>query len=116
MIEGLSKLSYDDRLKQCGLTTLQQRRARGDLIQVFKMLKGFDKVDYRKYFSISNTTTRGHLLKLHKSRSRLDLRKYFFSQRVVDMWNKLPEEVVESKSINEFKNRLDKYDKYYTIK
>ena len=54
------------------------------------------------------TTTRGHQLKLEKGRSRLDVRKHFFTQRVVNLWNALPVNLVSAPTVNAFKNRLDK--------
>ena len=84
---------------------------RGDLIEVFKLLKGFDKVDYNKFFKINpRNITRGHSLKLNKSRSRRDIRKNFFSQRVINSWNKLPQNVIDADSVNTFKNRLDDFE------
>ena len=50
-----------------------------------------------------------HEKKLVKDRSRLDKRKYFFSQRVVNGWNSLPAEVINSTSVNSFKNAYDRY-------
>jgi hypothetical protein len=113
-IEGYWNLRYEDRLKRTKLISLEKRRVRGDLIQVFKILKGFDKVDYRDYFEISQENrTRGHSLKLVKKRSKSDIRKYFFTQRIIEGWNKLPQYVVDADSINCFKNRLDEFDVYW---
>src|SRR6267154_355803 len=110
MISDCSKLSYEERLKITGLSTLEARRNRGDLIEVFKLLKGFSKVDYKHFFQlVDNSKTRGNKYKLVKSRSRLDIRKHFFSQRVVNEWNKLPNSVVEAESVNSFKNKYDIY-------
>ena len=112
MINDCKNLSYENRLKCTGLTTLSERRIRGDMIEVFKILKGFSKVNYNTWFKLSiNNRTRGHSYKLVKSRSRLDIRKNFFSQRVINAWNSLPSEVVEAESINAFKNRYDKSKK-----
>ena len=109
LINDCRNLSYEKRLKYTGLTTLSERRIRGDMIEVFKILKGFTKVNFNTWFKLSdNNRTRGHRYKLEKSRSRLDIRKHFFSQRVVNAWNKLPSEVVESESINTFKNKYDR--------
>jgi ribonucleases P/MRP protein subunit RPP40 len=114
LIEGYKNLSYENRLHLTGLITLEKRRVRGDLIQVFKMIKGIDNIDYNKFFEISKShRTRGHNCRLVKNRSKLDVRKYFFSQRVVNSWNKLPQEVVDATSLNSFKNKLDKFDRYY---
>ena len=104
------KLSYEERLVVTNLTTLDDRRTRGDLIEVFKLLKGLSNVDYREFFKLSvNRKTRGHRMKIEKNRSKSNIRKYFFSQRVVNEWNKLPENVIEAESVNSFKNRYDKY-------
>jgi hypothetical protein len=103
-------LSYNDRLDRAGLITLEKRRLRGDLIQVFKLIKGIDKMDYNKFFQlVDNTRTRGHRFKIVKVRSRLDIRNKFFSQRVVNYWNMLSSDVVEAETVNSFKNRLDKF-------
>ena len=67
-------------------------------------------MDTKKFFVPSNSsTTRGHKYKLQKSRSRLDIRKHYFSQRVVDKWNSLPADIVQAQSVNSFKNMYDKY-------
>jgi len=57
-------LSYTDRLQKFGLTTLETRRLRGDLIEVFKMFKSFDNVTLNDFFKLSSTTLRGHTLKI----------------------------------------------------
>jgi len=69
--------TYEERLKLLNWTTLETRRLRGDLIQAFKMLKGIDSVDSSNYFIKSSTGLRGHSLKLYKSGSRVNIRKYF---------------------------------------
>lgn len=110
LIYDCRKLNYENRLQYTGLISLSERRVRGDLIEVFKMLKGFSAVNYSKWFKLSgNNRTRGHCYKLVKTRSRLDIRKNFFSQRVINVWNSLPSEVVEAESVNAFKNRYDKF-------
>ena len=102
----LEDISYGNRLVATGLTTLEDRRNRGDAIEVFKMVNGINKVNYQKFFQIArNNITRGHKFKLAKSRSRLDIRKNYFSQRAVNVWNNLPANVVEAESVDSFKNR-----------
>ena len=93
-----------------GLPTLEDRRDRGNLIEVFKILRGFSKVDSSTWFRLSqHNRTRGHQYKIVKTGSNLDIRKNFFSQRIVNQWNQLPTEVVEAESVNVFKNKLDRY-------
>ena len=98
MIPELRNLSYESRLLQCGLTTLETRRLRGDQIEVFKILKLKE-----------GSRTRGHKSALVKEQCRLDMRKYSFSQRVINEWNKLPNDCVNASSVNMFKNRIYRY-------
>jgi ribonuclease P/MRP protein subunit RPP40 len=114
LIEGFKDKCYSERLSHCGLISMEKRRVRGDLIQVFKMLMDKDRADFNKFFEIQTSyRTRGHNCRIVKHRSHLDVRKYFFSQRVVNTWNSLPQSVVDADSVNSFKNRLDKFDKYF---
>lgn len=96
MVPGMKELPYKDRLKQLGLWTLEERRNRADLLEMFKMLIGK-----------SSPATRGHSVKLVKHRCKLDLRKYFFCERVIDRWNQLSEDCVSCVTINSFKGKLD---------
>jgi len=101
-------LNYMERLKVTGLSTLEQRRDRGDMIEVFKTLKGFNRVESNRFFNFAeDSRTRGHNMKLVKERARLDSRKYYFTNRVINKWNSLPQYVVDAPSINAFKNRYD---------
>ena len=89
-------------------------KRRGDLIQLFKMLKSKDRVDFNLFFQIqSSNRTRGHNCRIVKQRSHLDIRKYLFSRRIVNTWNSLPQTVVDADSVNSFKNRLDEFNKYF---
>ena len=100
MISGLSEMGYEERLKILGLTTLETRRLRGDLIEVFKILKGYENIDQEMFFDMSNL--RGHSLKLNKKRVRLDVAKFCFSNRVVNEWNILDEEIISGCSLAGF--------------
>jgi len=110
-VTGLKNKTYQQRLKILGIPSLELRRKRGDLIETYKILTGKKDIDRDQPFQLTPNIhcTRGHQLKLFKKPCRINARKFFFSQRVVDSWNSLPSIVVESPSINTFKNRLDDY-------
>ena len=88
----LRDLSYDERLKECGLTTLETRKLR-DQIEILKVLNWYMKI--LMFFSLKkDSRTRGHEVKLVKDQCRLDIRKYSFSQRTINEWNKLSTDCV----------------------
>ena len=99
MVHSIRHLNYSDRMGELGLPSLQYRRTRADLIEVFKILNGIDNCDKSQLFHTQPLQkTRGHRQKLFKRQFRLDLRKHFFSQRVIDDWNNLSENVISSDS------------------
>ena len=86
LIPGLRDLTYEERLNECGLTTLERRRLRGDQIEVFKILNGYENIDSNIFFEIKESKiSRGHNYTLVKKQSRLDVRKYSFSQRTINV-------------------------------
>ena len=110
MIPELRDLSDEERLKECGLTTLETRRLRGGQIEVFKILNGYENIDRNMFFSLKmDSRTRGHEVKLVKDQCRLDIRKHSFSQRTINEWNKLSTDCVTASSVNMFKNKVDTY-------
>ena len=77
MIPKLRNISYEMRLKECGLTTLETRRLRGDQIEVFKILNGYENIDRNIFFTVKEERrTRGHGVTLAKKQCRLDIRKF----------------------------------------
>ena len=82
------------------LTSLKDRRERGDMVEVYKILNGKEHIDSRQFFQVADDhySLQGHRIKLCKKRSRLDIRKHFFSQRIINQWNSLPANVVDAKT------------------
>ena len=110
MIPGFSKLGYEDRLLRLGLWSLEERRNRADLIEVYKILTGLSSSpSLRSMFVVqADSKTRGHSKKLYKQHSSCVARKHFFSERVINRWNSLSSEAVEAPSLNSFKNHFAK--------
>ena len=106
MVPELRELSYEERLRKLGLLTLESRRERGDLISVYKMVNGIDRIG-EDLLKLDNGSTRGHSKKLKKERCVRDIKKYSFPHRVVDAWNGLEESVVQAVSVHKFKAELD---------
>jgi hypothetical protein len=105
MVVGLKHVPYDKRLKVLNIYPLATRRARGDLILAHTI---FLKGKHTQYFLPNNNTVlRGHSKKLHKKHTRTRVRQNFFSNRVVNLWNNLPEDTVAATTRDAFKRSLD---------
>lgn len=110
VIPGLSNLSYADRLKTLKLPTLAYRRARGDMIELYKIVTGKYDAEVSTFIKTQpEHSTRGHKYKIYKQRPRLNIRKNSFCFRTVDVWNNLPNSVVEADTVKSFESRLDKH-------
>jgi hypothetical protein len=109
MINECKGRTYEERLRITGLTNLETRRTRADMIEVWKIMTGKEGIDERDFFTRHQGITRGHTKKLCKSNYRKDVLKFSFGNRVVNMWNKLPEDVISRDNLNEFKSRIDKF-------
>jgi len=108
IIRGPEHLSCKDRLRELGLFSLEKRRLRGDLTVAFQYLEGAYRKDGDNLCSEACCDrTRSNGFKLREGRFRLDIRKKFFTMRVVKHWNGLSREVVEVPSLEALKARLD---------
>ena len=102
LVPNLRDRCYEDRLRALNLPSLLYRRRRIDMIQTFRIMTGMD------FFTMNSRETRCHGKKITKQPSRLNLRKFRFSQRVVGDWNSLPSKVIEARDVEQYKAELDK--------
>jgi len=108
MIRGLEYLSYEDGLRELALFSLEKRRLWDELIAAFQYLKGAYRKDGEGLFTrVGSDRTRGNGFKLKEGRFRFDIRKKFFTMRVVKHWKRLPREAVDAPSLEVFKAGLD---------
>jgi ribonuclease P/MRP protein subunit RPP40 len=118
MISECKELSYKERLRKVGLTTLETRRIRADLLEVYKIVNRLEGIDEKDFFLRKNVATRRtyssriNSCAFLKKRFKLDMGKYSFCNRVINGWNKLPEIIVQATSINAFNGKLDRYLKH----
>ena len=113
--------TYEQKLEDVGLTTLEERRSRGDMIQMFKTMSGLSRVDRNQWFQVveeenrplrANTEIHNGVMTRKKNialkRYKTDIRGNSFTMRVTKKWNTLPASIQNAGSLNAFKNAFDK--------
>ena len=117
LVPGMKHLTYEERLENLGLETLEYRRRRADILELYRIMNEEHQLDLNCYCAkcpaksmfqpaLSNTT-RGNSRKL-QIQEALSLRHHFFATGVTPQWNKLSNEVVTAKNINIFKSHIEK--------
>lgn len=106
----VKKLPYEERLKKLGLPSLEYRRFRGDLIELYKIAQQkYDRTSVNSLFQFNQSSRlRGHNFKVIKVSCKKRQFQHFFTNRAVNHWNKLSKQTVNSTSIDVFKNNIDR--------
>ena len=109
MVSGLRAKSYEEKLKELGITSLEERRNQLDMLQTYKIMNGKDNVARNTWFEMASdgqrvTRQAADPLNIRPRAARLEIRRNFFSHRVVEKWNVIPAEVKSSVSVMSFKN------------
>ena len=119
MVTNFKEKTYEEKLAEAGMVTLEERRRRGDLIQAYRVLNGVDDVDHSLWFTMARhredgpaaeaTRQSAGFMNVKRSEGRNEgmIRKNFWSKRVTDPWNNLPDEVKQAETLNAFKNGID---------
>ena len=110
LIPELRHDSYQERLSKLSLPSFVYRRQRGDLIFLYQLINQHFNIDINDFFRYQTyTTIRGHNYKLYKPHAKHVCHVNFFTLRTINNWNRLPVSVVESATVNSFKNSLDSF-------
>ena len=106
-LAGLSNLSYDERCKLLGIERLELRRLHSNLINCFKIINGLTCLSANEFLELSkNSVTRGHSFKIVVPVSRVNCRQHFFAVRIINVWNKLSNDIVSAHNLSTFITKL----------
>ena len=114
MVTNLKGRTYQERLSELNMVTLEERRKRGDLVEMYKTITGKNDVNLTNWFELAHsregaasTRSISGALNVVRNEGRNEIRKNFWSVRVCDPWNSLPDLVKLQPTTNSFKNALD---------
>ncbi len=108
MVAGLKGSTYEKKLEELDMLTLEERRHQADMVQVYKFLHGHYNVDKNQWFRLAaENDTRTRLAtgvpNLVKPRFNTEVRKNFFSVRVIECWNSVPDKNKMARNARQFK-------------
>ncbi|XP_063874161.1 uncharacterized protein LOC135107755 [Scylla paramamosain] len=111
MVQEFKNFSYEERLEEMGLLTLQERRESRDLITMYKLVNNIERIDKNDLVPQMEGERQmmGHGKKIKMSGCLSNIKKYSFLYRTIEVWNDLKEEVVVANGVHIFKEKLDKY-------
>ena len=112
LVDGFSKLTYEERLKKLELPTLAFRRFRGDMIETYKHFHKYDRSILTPSFHPRNRPSRNHQYQIQPIRPKDGERGLHSNSlycRIPDVWKNLPKDVVDAPTMDTFKNRSDKH-------
>ena len=110
MVIELRGMVYEERLKELGITSLETKRKRGDLLQIYKIMRGFERVELDMHTRGPAGVGRRHNKQIIRERHvNAPMRDNFLLNRNATTWNMLPSEIAEADTVNQFKARLDKH-------
>ena len=107
-LPGLWDMSYADRMKFLGIKSLEERRIFFDIMFLYKVITGHTNLNPDSFFKFNTNQTRGHSLKIEGTNAKKDVRKYFWPNRVIAIWNNLPSDIIDQRS--DFRLKLEKVD------
>jgi hypothetical protein len=107
MVSGLRSAGYEDRLRELGLTTLEELRHRADMLQMFKIINGAGGLEITDWFELptaaARTRQQADPLNVRPNHGRLEIRQNFFSVRAGARWNEVPPEIKRARTATAFK-------------
>jgi len=113
LVIAVKKCKYEERLKKLHLPTLKFRRIRGDMVEVYKIFSGKYDATVTSWLTDrhleSHYDLRGHRFSLNQSQICYDTRKYNFTNRIISIWNGLPDTVISATTVDTFKVQLDRF-------